>query len=109
MYITLDTQIKYSIWTQKDFQWDVASVLLYYFIATMWNIFVDTKKMHLYAKDFRSQFLTHFKMLTNISIKLWGAIEIEEKYGDLNEDATLYYFKTFWHAWEMCTIMIKVY
>lgn len=48
-------------------------------------------------------------MLTNISIKLWGTIEIEEKYGDLNEDSTLYYFKTFWYAWEMCTIMIKVY
>lgn len=57
--------------------------------------FVDTNKMHLYGKDFRSQFLTNFKMLTNISIKLCGTIEIEEKYGDLNEDATLYYFKTF--------------
>lgn len=43
LYTTFDKQTNCSIWTQKDIQWDVASVLLYYIIATMWNIFCRYK------------------------------------------------------------------
>lgn len=48
-------------------------------------------------------------MFINISINLWGKIDIEGKHGDMNEEANLYYFKSFWHTWVMCTIVIKAY